>query len=76
MGFASDIGRVGAIIAPVLIGWLVALNLSLEQYFHRRRAVAVCAIDGGTQIPPGHLPVRHVGPDKLREGQVAVYDRE
>ncbi|MNY60137.1 hypothetical protein D3C86_1966510 [compost metagenome] len=33
MGFASGVGRIGAIIAPVLIGWLVSLALPLEQNF-------------------------------------------
>lgn len=33
VGFASGIGRVGAIMAPILIGWLVSLNLPLEQNF-------------------------------------------
>ena len=33
VGFASGIGRMGAILAPILIGVLVALNLPLEQNF-------------------------------------------
>lgn len=33
VGFASGVGRIGAIIAPVLIGWLVSLALPLEQNF-------------------------------------------
>lgn len=33
MGFASGIGRLGAIAAPVLIGALVAMRLPLEQNF-------------------------------------------
>ncbi|WP_075257943.1 MFS transporter [Herbaspirillum camelliae] len=33
VGFASGVGRLGAIIAPVLIGALVALQLPLEQNF-------------------------------------------
>lgn len=33
VGFASGIGRIGAIVAPVLIGWLVSLELPLEQNF-------------------------------------------
>jgi len=33
VGFASGIGRIGAIVAPVLIGWLVSLKLPLEQNF-------------------------------------------
>lgn len=33
VGFASGIGRLGAIVAPVLIGMLVAMKLPLEQNF-------------------------------------------
>lgn len=33
VGFASGVGRIGAIVAPVLIGWLVSLSLPLEQNF-------------------------------------------
>jgi MFS transporter, AAHS family, benzoate transport protein len=33
VGFASGIGRMGAILAPILIGFLVSLNLPLEQNF-------------------------------------------
>jgi AAHS family benzoate transporter-like MFS transporter len=33
VGFASGIGRAGGILAPVMIGALVALNLPLEQNF-------------------------------------------
>jgi AAHS family benzoate transporter-like MFS transporter len=33
VGFASGIGRLGAIVAPVLIGALVAMKLPLEQNF-------------------------------------------
>lgn len=33
VGFASGVGRIGAIAAPVLIGWLVSLKLPLEQNF-------------------------------------------
>jgi MFS transporter, AAHS family, benzoate transport protein len=33
VGFASGIGRAGAILAPVLIGFLVSLKLPLEQNF-------------------------------------------
>ncbi len=31
VGFASGVGRIGAIVAPVLIGWLVSLKLPLER---------------------------------------------
>jgi MFS transporter, AAHS family, benzoate transport protein len=33
LGFASGIGRLGAILAPILIGALVSLRLALEQNF-------------------------------------------
>ena len=33
VGFASGIGRTGAIVAPILIGGLVSLELPLEQNF-------------------------------------------
>ena len=33
VGFASGVGRSGAILAPILIGTLVALKLPLEQNF-------------------------------------------
>lgn len=33
VGFASGIGRIGGVFAPVLIGWLVSLKLPLEQNF-------------------------------------------
>ena len=33
VGFASGVGRLGAIIAPVLIGFVVAMKLPLEQNF-------------------------------------------
>ncbi len=33
VGFASGVGRAGAILAPLVIGFLVSLNLPLEQNF-------------------------------------------
>ena len=33
VGFASGVGRTGAILAPILIGVLVSLKLPLEQNF-------------------------------------------
>ena len=33
VGFASGVGRAGGILAPIMIGALVALNLPLEQNF-------------------------------------------
>ena len=47
VGFASGIGRIGAIVAPVLIGWLVALNLPLEQNF---MAIALAGLIGGLAV--------------------------
>jgi AAHS family benzoate transporter-like MFS transporter len=47
VGFASGIGRIGAIVAPVLIGWLVSLELALERNF---MAIAVAGVIGGVAI--------------------------
>lgn len=47
VGFASGIGRVGAVIAPVLIGWLVSLNLPLQQNF---LVIAVAPVLGAMAI--------------------------
>jgi len=47
VGFASGVGRVGAIIAPVLIGWLVSINLPLEQNF---MAIAVAGVLGAAAV--------------------------
>lgn len=47
MGFASGIGRIGAIVAPVLIGWLVTLNLPLEQNF---MAIALAGVIGALAV--------------------------
>ncbi len=43
VGFASGIGRAGAILAPVLIGFLVSLKLPLEQNF---MAIALAGLLG------------------------------
>jgi AAHS family benzoate transporter-like MFS transporter len=43
VGFASGIGRLGAILAPILIGGLVALKLPLEQNF---MAIALAGLLG------------------------------
>ena len=43
LGFNYGFGRVGAIIAPVLIGWLVGLNLVPQQNFV---AIAVVGVTG------------------------------
>lgn len=47
VGFASGIGRIGAIVAPVLIGWLVSLNLPLEQNF---LAIALAGLLGAAAV--------------------------
>lgn len=47
VGFASGVGRVGAIVAPVLIGWLVSLKLPLEQNF---LAIAVAGLIGALAV--------------------------
>ncbi|WP_257220805.1 MULTISPECIES: MFS transporter [unclassified Pseudomonas] len=33
VGFASGVGRVGAIISPVVIGWVVSMSLPFQQNF-------------------------------------------
>ncbi len=43
VGFASGVGRTGAILAPVLIGFLVSLKLPLEQNFI---AIAIAGLLG------------------------------
>ncbi|MHC3125099.1 MFS transporter [Acinetobacter sp. GN11] len=47
VGFASGIGRIGAIVAPVLIGWLVSLKLPLEQNF---MVIALAGVIGAIAI--------------------------
>jgi AAHS family benzoate transporter-like MFS transporter len=47
VGFASGIGRIGAIVAPVLIGWLVSLKLPLEQNF---MAISAAGIVGALAV--------------------------
>src|SRR5690554_5709289 len=47
VGFASGVGRVGAIIAPILIGWLVSLSLPLE---HNFMAIAVAGVFGAIAV--------------------------
>jgi AAHS family benzoate transporter-like MFS transporter len=47
VGFASGIGRIGAIVAPVLIGWLVSLKLPMEQNF---MAIAVAGLLGAIAV--------------------------
>jgi MFS transporter, AAHS family, benzoate transport protein len=47
IGFASGIGRAGAIVSPVLIGFLVSLKLPLEQNF---LAIAAAGVLGAIAI--------------------------
>lgn len=47
VGFASGVGRIGAIIAPVLIGWLVSLALPLQQNF---MAIGVACLIGALAV--------------------------
>jgi AAHS family benzoate transporter-like MFS transporter len=47
VGFASGVGRIGAIVAPVLIGWLVSLNLALEKNF---MAISLAGLIGAVAV--------------------------
>ncbi|MNL26054.1 putative niacin/nicotinamide transporter NaiP [compost metagenome] len=47
LGFASGIGRIGAIAAPILIGLLVSMKLPLVQNF---LAIAMAAVIGGVAV--------------------------
>jgi AAHS family benzoate transporter-like MFS transporter len=47
LGFASGVGRIGAIAAPILIGLLVSMKLPLVQNF---LAIAVAAVIGGVAV--------------------------
>ncbi|SEJ31111.1 MFS transporter, AAHS family, benzoate transport protein [Azotobacter beijerinckii] len=47
VGFASGIGRIGAIVAPILIGWLVSLSLPLEQNF---MAIGLAGVFGAVAV--------------------------
>jgi AAHS family benzoate transporter-like MFS transporter len=47
VGFASGVGRLGAIMAPLLIGWLVSLKLPLEQNF---MAIALAGVIGALAV--------------------------
>ena len=47
LGFASGVGRIGAIMAPIVIGLLVAMKLPLLQNF---LAIAVAAVLGGLAV--------------------------
>ena len=47
VGFAAGFGRIGAVLAPMLIGWLVSLKLPLEQNF---MAIGVAGIVGAIAV--------------------------
>lgn len=47
VGFASGVGRIGAILAPVLIGWLVSMNLPLE---HNFMAISLAGLIGAVAV--------------------------
>ena len=47
LGFASGVGRIGAIAAPIVIGLLVSMKLPLVQNF---LAIAVAAVIGGVAV--------------------------
>ena len=47
VGFASGVGRLGAILGPILVGGLVALQLSLEQNF---MAIGLAGVIGAVAV--------------------------
>ena len=47
VGFASGVGRIGAIVAPVLIGALVSMALPLEQNF---MAIGLAGLVGAVAV--------------------------
>ena len=47
VGFAGGVGRLGAILGPILIGGLVALQLPLEQNF---MAIGVAGLIGAVAV--------------------------
>ena len=47
VGFAGGVGRLGAILGPILIGGLVALKLPLEQNF---MAIGVAGVIGAVAV--------------------------
>ena len=60
VGFASGVGRIGAIVAPVLIGWLVSLKLPLEQNF---MAIGLAGLIGAMAV----TLIDHARGDSYRE---------
>jgi AAHS family benzoate transporter-like MFS transporter len=59
LGFASGVGRIGAIAAPIVIGLLVSLKLPLVQNF---LAIALAAVIGGVAV----ALIKHKSPGTLR----------
>lgn len=47
VGFASGIGRTGAILAPILIGWIVSMKLPLE---HNFMAIGIAGLLGTVAV--------------------------
>lgn len=72
VGFASGVGRLGAILAPVLIGFLVSLKLPLEQNFI---AIALAGLLGMIAVMLiNHklcAATHHIDATKEAEGEVA-----
>jgi AAHS family benzoate transporter-like MFS transporter len=65
VGFASGVGRIGAIVAPVLIGWLVSLKLPLEQNF---MAIGVAGLIGAMAV----TLIDHARADSYRGRSAAI----
>jgi AAHS family benzoate transporter-like MFS transporter len=65
VGFASGVGRIGAIVAPVLIGWLVSLRLPLEQNF---MAIGVAGLIGAMAV----TLIDHARADSYRGRSAAI----
>jgi len=47
VGFAAGTGRIGAVLAPLLIGWLVSLQLPLERNF---MAIGLAGVLGAAAV--------------------------
>jgi AAHS family benzoate transporter-like MFS transporter len=65
VGFASGVGRIGAIVAPVLIGWLVSLKLPLEQNF---MAIGLAGLIGAMAA----TLIDHARADSYREDSAPI----
>ena len=78
IGWASGVGRSGAILAPILIGMLVALNLPLERNFIAIAipaviaAIAVAMINHSRSASAHHVDVSAELPDEPVPAGVAV----